>query len=260
MNKQFKSGIIAAIVMLTFGSAYSQVPEQWTKTLRFEGYWEGPAILVLGGQTFNLTYHTDFKTAIDGAALTMDEGFSDPALGELKGANLIGLNAADGLIHWSSVDKFGTAHEHTGSWVNPKHFYMEHQSTQGGQTYTEYIHLRLRANDQKVLVDLIATLDTDTVEVLNGTLFRQNSGNKIASVAEANNEIIIYPNPSDGKVTIESMDVMDEIKITNESGQVVYRANPNETDFSLQLDKAGIYFVQVTTGNTTETKKIVLTK
>ena len=260
MKNKFKSGIIAAIILLTFGPAYSQVPLQWTRTLQFEGYWEGPATLVLGGQTFNLTYYTDFKTAIDGAALTMDEGFIDPSLGELKGANLIGLNAADGLIHWSSVDNFGTAHEHTGSWINPKHFYMEHQSLQGSQTYAEYIHIRLRAGNQKVLVSLIATLDADTVEVLNGTLFRQNNCNKTAGMAEKDNEITVYPNPSDGNVIIESTDIMDEIKITNESGQLVYEAKPNETDFSFRLDKAGIYFVQVMSANTTETKKIVLTK
>ncbi|HKR06252.1 MAG TPA: T9SS type A sorting domain-containing protein [Bacteroidia bacterium] len=259
MKKQFKSGIIATIIALTFGSAYSQVPVQWSRTLQLEGYWEGPAALILGGQTFNLVYHTDFKTAVNGNALTMDEGFSDPALGELKGANLIGLNAADGLIHWSSVDNFGTAHEHIGSWLNSKHFYMEHQSIQGGQTFIEKIDFRFRANNQRIKVSLVATLDGDTVQVIEGILYKQNS--RLANVnTEEDDEIIIYPNPSDGKVTIESPDIIDEIKITNESGQLIYQVKPNETDFSLQLEEAGVYFVQVTSTDKAETKKIILTK
>ena len=261
MKKQFKSGIIAAIISLTLSTAYSQVPVQWTRTLQFEGYWEGPATLIFGGQTFNLTYHTDFKVILDGAGLTMDEGFVDPAIGELKGANLIGLNSADGLIHWSSVDNFGTAHEHIGSWLNPKHFYMEHQSIQGGQTFIEKIDLKLRANNHKVLVRLIATLDADTVQVLTGTLFRQN--NRLANVAAENaeeNEITIYPNPTPGVYGITSSVNIDEINITNEAGQLIYHAKPNETDYSLQLDDAGIYFIQVTSGKKIETKKIIVTK
>lgn len=259
MKKQFKSGIIAAIIMLTFSSAYSQVPVQWTRTLNLEGYWEGPVTLNLGGQVFNLTYHMDFKTIVDGNAMTMDEGFTDAALGELKGANLIGLNAADGLIHWFSADNFGTAHDHIGSWLNPRHFYMEHNSVQNGLQFIEKIDARLKANNTRFEVELIATLDGDTVQILEGTLYKQS--NRLANVnTDEIDEITIYPNPSDGKINISSAEDINEINITNELGQIVYRANPNEADFSLKLDVPGIYLVQIISGEKTETKEIVVSK
>jgi|GEM_PF-1966845 len=266
MKKLFKSGLVAAVIALVFQPVYSQVPVQWSRTLQLEGYWEGPVTLILGGQSFNLSYHTDFKSDLDGLALYMIEDFSDPALGDFKGVNLIGLSAADGLIRWSSVDNFGTAHEHTGSWLNPKHFYMEHHSLQGGQAYAEFIHIRLRANNQKVLLSLIATLDADTVEILTGTLFLQNNcnktGNGIAETLEPD-EINVYPNPTSGDIEITSNEMIKEVKIISQSGAVVYHSMHDDTDLSLQIDSKlpeGVYFVQIISANKSETKKIVLTR
>ena len=261
MKKQFKIGIIATIIALAFNSTYAQVPVQWSRTLQLEGYWEGPAVLNLGGQIFNVAnYHVDFKAAIDGNVLTMDEGFIDAALGELKGANLIGYSPYDDKIHWFSADNFGTAHEHVGSWLTPKRFHMEHHSMQDGLPFAEYIDIRLRANDQKVLLALIATLGQDTVQIVTATFFRQSNGSRLTNLNSDNSEIAVYPKPSDGRLTIESAEIIDEVKITNEMGQIVCKANPNETDYSLQLENAGIYFVQVTSGSKSETKKVYLTK
>lgn len=259
MKNLIKKGWLTAIVSIAFTAVYSQIPTQWSRTLQLTGYWEGPAVLILGGQSFNLTYHTDFKEAVDGNVLTMDEGFADPDLGELKGANLIGLNASDGLIHWFSADNFGTAHEHTGSWITPKHLYIEHQSTVGGQAYFEAINIRLRANDSRALVDLVATLDGDTVEVLTATLYLQNSGNRIVGSTKES-EVLIYPNPSSGHITIETEKNMDVINITNEAGQILYTAKPASMEFTYEPETDGIYIIQVMFADRTVTEKVFFQK
>src|SRR6187401_3289062 len=127
MKIKFQSGILALLLSLAINTSFAQTPIQWTRTLQFEGHWSGDATLNLGGQVFIVEYHVEFQPAVDGNVLTMNEWFSDAALGEFKGANLIGYSPYDDQIHWFSADNFGTAHEHTGSWSNPRRFTMVHQ-------------------------------------------------------------------------------------------------------------------------------------
>ena len=65
----------------------------------------------------------------------MDEWFSDPEIGTMKGVNLIGYIPNDGLIHWFSVDNMGTAHVHIGSWDTPDHFSMQAEATSAAGVY-----------------------------------------------------------------------------------------------------------------------------
>jgi hypothetical protein len=258
MKKQITYGILALI--LSISTAYSQTPVQWTRTLQLEGLWQGEVTLILGGQTFLLDYYMNYQTVVDGSALTMDEGFSDEALGELKGANLIGLNAADGLIHWFSADNFGTAHEHVGSWSTTKKFHMEHHIMQDGLPFAEYIDLKLKANDQQLEARLIATLGTDTVQILYGTLVRQSSSRPANSIPAETTELTVFPNPTSGELTISSAEMIDEIIITNSAGQIVHKAKPAEITYQLKLQDAGIYYVQITSGRRTETEEVLITK
>ncbi len=259
MKNQFKKGIIAALIALTSGAAHAQVPVQWSRTLQLQGLWSGNANLDLGGQVFLLNYSMDFKTAVDGNAMTMDEWFSDPNLGDFKGANLIGLSASDGKIHWFSADNFGTAHEHIGMWLNPKHFYMEYRSMQGGQKFVEKINFRLKGKNQRIEAKLIATLDGDVVQILEGTLYKQNA-RLSASLPESELAINIFPNPSTGIVKIESSEIIDEIIITNESGQKVFEAKPDKTEIEAELKEGGIFFATITIDGKAETKKIIVAK
>jgi hypothetical protein len=258
MKKQFNYGIIAIIVMLTFDAAYSQTSVQWTRTLQFEGQWQGPVTLVLGSQSFLVDYNMDFKTAIDGNVLTMDEWFSHVDLGDFKGANLLGYNPYDEMIHWFSADNFGTAHDHTGTWSTTKNFHMEHHSLQGGQPFAEFIDMKLKANNQKLEAKLVATLGTDTVQVLAGTLIRQNGNRPVLNNEE--DETILYPNPSTGEIHFSNDEPITELTIMNVAGQMVYKANPNSKKFSAKLEKDGVYFARIISGTMTETKKIVMTK
>lgn len=258
MKNNIITGIIATFIMLMH-SAQAQVPAQWNRTLQFEGQWEGLANLNLEGQLFQVTYHLDFKTIIDGNAMTMDENFTDVNLGEFKGGNMIGYDPYSNTIHWFSADNFGTAHEHTGTWINPKHFKMEHQSLRDGKIYHELISFKLKANNTRMDVKLIATFDHQVVEVITGTLYKQ--GNRIAA-SDQNQEdsrgIKVYPNPTDGEVFIESDEVINEVRVFNESGQMIYQANPHEEDFYLKLEKAGIYLIEIQMNGRVETKKVIM--
>ncbi len=257
MKNQVRSGIIA-VVMLSFNAASAQTPVQWERTFQLEGVWSGLAELNLGGQIFNVVYNTDFRLVIDGNGMTMDEGFSDPNLGELKGANLIGYNPYDDQIHWFSVDNFGTAHEHAGSWLNHKHFYMEHHSTQNGLPFAEYIDFRMRANNTRIFVKLIATLGPDTIETITGTLYLQPGSNRVTTSTIGNDEqVLIYPNPSNGIVYIENETDIDEISVMNEAGQQVLESRPGKSAFELNLPR-GIYFVQIISGDKSTTQKVVV--
>ncbi len=246
-------------IMATNHQAEAQAPTQWDLTQQFIGQWSGQADLDLGGSLFVVTYNLDFKSAVDGSAMTMDESFDDPALGSFRGANLIGLNATDGLIHWFSADNFGTAHEHTGSWVNPRHFYMVHESLAGGQTFREEIHFRMRANGTRMIVDLVATLDGAIVQTISGTIYKQQQGNRIsADEPQSKGSWEVYPNPSGGTIYVESEVLVDEVYIVNELGQEVFHSTPNYDFFSCTIDTPGMYVVTIRKGSLTENKRLIV--
>ena len=68
----------------------------------------------------------------------------------------------------------------------------------------------------------------------------------------------IYPNPGNGQITLTSSGIIDEIKISNLAGQIIYHKRSNEKNISLQLDQPGVFFIQITTGNQTIIKKITV--
>ena len=70
----------------------------------------------------------------------------------------------------------------------------------------------------------------------------------------------IYPNPTSGTTTISSSKNIDNIKVFDLLGQLVYEATPKQTQFIFELKETGMYFVIVTTGDETETKKIVVVR
>src|SRR5258706_222343 len=54
--------------------------------------------------------------------------------------------------------------------------------------------------------------------------------------------INIYPNPGNGKTRLTSSGVIDNLKISNLSGQIIYTNMPGQKDIVLEFDHAGIYF------------------
>lgn len=87
----------------------------------------------------------------------------------------------------------------------------------------------------------------------------------IKQLSASNYQLAIYPNPTNGKVTIVSETPIDEIRVTNLLGQVVlYSSQPANKENDQQIDlsnlPSGLYFVTVTSQNETTTRKIVVNK
>jgi sugar lactone lactonase YvrE len=74
----------------------------------------------------------------------------------------------------------------------------------------------------------------------------------------SNLSITIYRNPGNGQIRINSSAVIDEMKISNTAGQIIYKAIPKEKNVSFQLEHTGIYFVQIITAGKTVTKKVTV--
>ncbi|XZF13143.1 T9SS type A sorting domain-containing protein [Chitinophagaceae bacterium MMS25-I14] len=68
----------------------------------------------------------------------------------------------------------------------------------------------------------------------------------------------IYPNPTNGTVTISGENKADEINITNTIGQSVYQAKPGGRSVSVKLQQPGIYFVTISSDNIKTTQTLVV--
>jgi len=180
MKTTFITGLTAIVISLSCAVQHvqaqnPQVADALSKILALQGKWEGPATLVLNGETFHFPYKFNFKKTAGGNGLYMDETFTHPAIGTVLGANLIGYNANDEKIHWLSVDNLGTCHEHLGTWLDSDHFYMEAHETIGGQVFLEKIDIIMNGNN-KMEITLEALLDGQTFETLTGTFQRIEKG------------------------------------------------------------------------------------
>jgi Secretion system C-terminal sorting domain len=73
-------------------------------------------------------------------------------------------------------------------------------------------------------------------------------------------DIDIYPNPTNGVFTINSLDELKNILITDISGKIIYSQNSIKNVF-LEIDisdtEQGIYLMKIITKNNTSTHKII---
>jgi hypothetical protein len=51
----------------------------------------------------------------------------------------------------------------------------------------------------------------------------------------AESEIVAYPNPSNGAVTLSSSEVIASVAVYNSVGQLIYEAAPRNTQYQLAL-------------------------
>ncbi len=61
----------------------------------------------------------------------------------------------------------------------------------------------------------------------------------------ANKQFLIYPNPAKDKVTISGAGTIDELKITDVLGQLIYQAQPKSNITSVAMLQSGIYFITI---------------
>jgi len=68
----------------------------------------------------------------------------------------------------------------------------------------------------------------------------------------------IFPNPASDQFTIASPQIIDEIRIQDVLGRLVYQSKPNEKSASLKMDMEGLYFVTVRSDSQTTTRKLIV--
>lgn len=71
---------------------------------------------------------------------------------------------------------------------------------------------------------------------------------------------IIYPNPTDGELTINTVESVNSLQIISLSGRVIKEVQPtgNETTVNLQDLESGIYFVTIESNGIRSSKRVVI--
>ena len=74
------------------------------------------------------------------------------------------------------------------------------------------------------------------------------------------NSAVVYPNPATDKITIESKNIIDEVRIYNNMGQLVYSGEFNNDQIMVNTSTyiTGMYIVQVISGETVEVRKLII--
>jgi len=93
--------------------------------------------------------------------------------------------------------------------------------------------------------------------------FQGKTSGSISSVGISDDEradppFSIYPNPTNGSFTVELQTAKAEITVTNVLGELVLQTNAINSKTNLQLDRSGVYIVQLRTEQGTTTRKLIV--
>jgi hypothetical protein len=109
-------------------------------------------------------------------------------------------------------------------------------------------------------VDNVAWSNTNWQNIDAASSFSLNcSGAGISDINESNN-LLLYPNPTNGDFTITGLELLgfvSSLSLTDMNGKVVKVLDTKATKFSMALIKPGVYFLNIISGNKQEVLKIV---
>jgi len=141
-------------------------------------------------------------------------------------------------------------------------------SYSGTNTATLNINnIQLNNHTQPIRVISISSncIDTSNVAVINilDTCLVTVYDTLLTTVTDTlgiNTQINVNPNPSNGLFEVQTVQLADEILISDVIGHGVLRVIPISTSTSMNLlnQPHGVYFVQVRKGNNVETKRLVI--
>ena len=87
-------------------------------------------------------------------------------------------------------------------------------------------------------------------------------GGNVATAIKENiisqNNFLLFPNPSNGNINITSEYNIDELKISDLLGHIIYEATPKEKNVSLKLSTKGIFLITTLIGKLIYTQKILI--
>jgi hypothetical protein len=73
-------------------------------------------------------------------------------------------------------------------------------------------------------------------------------------------EVLIYPNPSNNLVNINSQELISEITITNILGEVVFEKHPNQSFVAIDVSSfsSNLYTIKVMYGERQKVEKLLI--
>lgn len=99
---------------------------------------------------------------------------------------------------------------------------------------------------------------TPSTVTFNGV--NNNCTNGIEPLSSNNEQVNIFPNPTNGDISIMSEKNIVNFKVINALGQLIYNTTPKQTQFNFTLKDEGIYFITVTSDNETTVRKVIVIK
>lgn len=90
--------------------------------------------------------------------------------------------------------------------------------------------------------------------------FQQFDNETLLTTSETTKENVptIYPNPSTGQLNISADELMEKVKIFDCTGKKIMEVNPNQFNYTLQLEEKGLFFVHVHSNQKVSTQKVLV--
>ena len=124
-----------------------------------------------------------------------------------------------------------------------------------------YFNAEYNPNLSCIEVDNVAFSNANWSDDIDATAFfsLNCSGAGISDINESNN-LLLYPNPTNGDFTITGLELLGTVSsltLTDMNGKVVKVLDTKATKFSMASIKPGVYFLNIISGNKEEVLKIV---
>lgn len=104
----------------------------------------------------------------------------------------------------------------------------------------------------------ITTYDDKTNQLYALCVRGGNVGINIVENIFSQNYMHLFPNPTDGIINIHHYNEIDELRIINPFGKVVYAANPKSRIVSVKINTDGAYLVSINAGGKVFTKRLLV--
>lgn len=132
-----------------------------------------------------------------------------------------------------------------------------------GFTSGNYFNINLTPAAQvpqnTLFTGMLMIQDPNDSTFLCGLPFSFLYGDQLASITElSENQFTIFPNPSAGLFTIQSKEEEGTILVIDQFGRIIQSTELNAGNTILQLDEAGLYFIQISSKQGQITQKIMI--
>lgn len=109
---------------------------------------------------------------------------------------------------------------------------------------------------------LIQEWKTTSVWENTAKILYSEEASTIAEAMNIKSEIVVYPNPTRGNISVRSLDQISNIEVFNMAGQKIVsrNVNSNSENMNLNIYESGIYIFKVNAGDKIQTFSVLLNK